>query len=360
MSRELPIFTPPVAGHDGHPVGAGLPITIGGMPASAGAAALGAGLPDTWPGSRRHPDWLKAKIGAGDEYQDLRRLVRGLNLNTVCEEARCPNIGECWDQRTATVMILGDTCTRACGFCAIKTGRPTWFDADEPRRVAEAVAAMGLEHVVVTSVARDDLPDGGASVFAETIRRLRERCPGMGVEVLIPDFNGAEAPLRTVMEAGPDILNHNVETVERLQAPVRKRARYDRSLGVLARAKAYAAELGREASTKSSIMVGLGEERAELSQAFRDLRAVDCDILTIGQYLRPTVAHLPLVRYYHPDEFAEMKAEALALGFRHVESGPLVRSSYHARDQVPGAALRALRRRAELDADGRVIPGATA
>jgi lipoic acid synthetase len=307
--------------------------------------------------ARRHPDWLKARIGSGSDYQDLRRLLRTQNLNTVCEEARCPNLGECWDQRTATVMILGDTCTRACGFCAIRTGRPTWFDPDEPRRVAEAVAAMGLEHVVVTSVARDDLPDGGASVFAETIRRLRERCPGMGVEVLIPDFNGQEAPLRAVMEAGPDILNHNIETVERLQGPVRKRARYDRSLGVLARAKAHAAELGREAHTKSSIMVGLGEEREELSQAFRDLRAVDCDILTLGQYLRPTLAHLPLVRYYHPDEFAEMKAEALGLGFRHVESGPLVRSSYHARDQIPGTALRALRRRqATLDAEGRVIP----
>src|SRR5665811_866047 len=310
------------------------------------------------PPARRHPDWLKATMPAGEAVRDLRRLLRGLNLNTVCEEARCPNLGECWDQRTATVMILGDVCTRACGFCAVKTGRPTWFDPDEPRRVAEAVAAMGLEHVVVTSVARDDLPDGGASVFAATIRQMRERSPGMGVEVLIPDFNGAEAPLRTVMEAGPDILNHNVETVERLQAPVRKRARYDRSLGVLQRAKAYAAELGRAAHTKSSIMVGLGEERAELSQAFRDLRAVGCDILTIGQYLRPTADHLPLVRYYHPDEFAEMKAEALGLGFRHVESGPLVRSSYHARDQVPGAALRAAARRAELDADGRVIPGA--
>ena len=358
MSRELPIFTPPVTGHhghDGHGTGAGLSTAIDGAPGPVGAGFEATGL-----ASRRHPDWLKARIGAGDEYQDLRRLVRGLNLNTVCEEARCPNIGECWDQRTATVMILGDTCTRACGFCAIKTGRPTWFDADEPRRVAEAVSAMGLEHVVVTSVARDDLPDGGASVFAETIRRLRDRCPGMGVEVLIPDFNGHEVPLRTVMEAGPDILNHNLETVERLQAPVRKRARYDRSLGVLERAKAYAAELGQAANTKSSIMVGLGEERAELSQAFRDLRAVDCDILTIGQYLRPTVAHLPLVRYYHPSEFAEMKAEALALGFRHVESGPLVRSSYHARDQVPGAALRAFRRRAELDADGRVVGSALA
>ena len=328
MSRELPIFAPAAGDGDGGTTTA-----------------------------RRHPEWLRARIAGGDGFSDLRRLMRAQNLNTVCEEARCPNLGECWDQRTATVMILGDTCTRACGFCAIKTGRPTWFDADEPRRVAEAGEAMGLEHVVVTSVARDDLPDGGASVFAETILRLRDRCPAMGVEVLIPDFNGQEAPLRTVMEAGPDILNHNVETVERLQAPVRKRARYDRSLGVLERAKSYAAELGRVAHTKSSIMVGLGEERAELSRTFRDLRAVDCDILTIGQYLRPTVAHLPLVRYYHPDEFAEMKVEALALGFRHVESGPLVRSSYHARDQVPGAELRALRRRqATLDAQGRVIP----
>src|SRR5664280_250697 len=244
MSRELPIFMPPGVDHDRH--GAAVPskIAIGGAPdfdpvGSGDGAAAG----------RRHPDWLKAKIGAGDEYQDLRRLVRGLNLNTVCEEARCPNIGECWDQRTATVMILGDTCTRACGFCAIKTGRPTWFDADEPRRVAEAVAAMGLEHVVVTSVARAAVGQVVAGVFAETIRQLRDRCPGMGVEVLIPDFNGAEAPLRTVMEAGPDILNHNVETVERLQAPVRKRAHYDRSLGVLAQAhhdRALRADLAAE------------------------------------------------------------------------------------------------------------------
>jgi lipoyl synthase len=305
--------------------------------------------------SRRHPDWLKAPIPAGEATRDLRHLLRGLNLNTVCEEARCPNLGECWDQRTATVMILGDVCTRACGFCAIRTGRPTWFDPDEPRRVAEAVATMGLEHVVVTSVARDDLPDGGASVFAATIRELRARCPGMGVEVLIPDFDGAAAALRVVMEAGPDILNHNVETVERLQKPVRRRARYDRSLEVLARAKAYARELGREAHTKSSIMVGLGEERHELLATFRDLRAVDCDILTVGQYLRPTVDHLPLVRYYRPEEFADLRAEALAMGFRHVESGPLVRSSYHARDQVPGAAERARRRQAVVAADGRVV-----
>jgi len=312
------------------------------------------------PRTRRHPDWLKATMPAGEAVRDLRQLLRGLNLNTVCEEARCPNLGECWDQRTATVMILGDVCTRSCGFCAIKTGRPTWFDPDEPRRVAEAVAAMGLEHVVVTSVARDDLPDGGASAFAETIRRMRARSPGMGVEVLIPDFNGDAAALRVVMEAGPDILNHNLETVERLQKPVRRRARYDRSLGVLERAKACARELGREAHTKSSIMVGLGEERHELLQAFRDLRAVECDILTIGQYLRPTVEHLPLVRYYHPDEFADLRREALTMGFRHVEAGPLVRSSYHARDQVPGAALRAARREATVGTDGRIVPGPAA
>jgi lipoic acid synthetase len=241
-------------------------------------------------------------------------------------------------------MILGDTCTRACGFCAVKTGRPTWNDDDEPRRVAEAIRQMRLEHVVVTSVARDDLPDGGAHIFAETIRALRGECPGMGIEVLIPDFNGTDEPLRDVMEAGPDILNHNLETVERLQKPVRRRARYGRSLQVLARAKEMARDIaGRDGTvhTKSSLMVGLGEERDELSQAFRDLRAVDCDILTVGQYLRPSTEHLELVRYYHPDEFAEMKAEALALGFKHVESGPLVRSSYHARDQVPEEAKRA-------------------
>ncbi len=290
---------------------------------------------------RRHPDWIKSRLPTGPNYQDMRELMRGLTLNTVCEEARCPNIGECWEQRTATVMILGDTCTRACGFCAVKTGRPTWNDADEPRRVAEAVKVMALEHVVVTSVARDDLADGGAGIFADTIRALRRECPGMGIEVLIPDFNGQDEPLRTVMEAGPDILNHNVETVERLQKPVRKRARYHRSLQVLARAKAMAAEIsGRDGTvhTKSSLMVGLGETRDELSQTFRDLREVDCDILTIGQYLRPSASHIELVRYVHPDEFAEMRVEALGLGFKHVESGPLVRSSYHARDQVPEEA----------------------
>ena len=305
---------------------------------------------------RRHPDWIRARMPSGDNYHDLKGMLRGLNLNTVCEEARCPNIGECWDQRTATIMILGDTCTRACGFCAIKTGRPTWFDADEPRRVAEAIGTLGLEHVVVTSVARDDLPDGGAMVFAETIRQMRATSPEMGIEVLIPDFNGNATSLQVVMEARPDILNHNLETVRRLQTPVRKRARWERTLGVLDHAKAMAREIGYPVHTKSSLMVGLGEERAELHEAFVALREVDCDILTIGQYLRPTMDHLPLERYYHPDEFAELKREALALGFKHVESGPLVRSSYHAREQVPGAELRRLRRQATIDAEGRIVP----
>ncbi|MFV2064536.1 MAG: lipoyl synthase [Chloroflexota bacterium] len=293
------------------------------------------------PERRRHPDWIKARLPSGDNYRELKQLVSKQTLNTVCEEARCPNIAECWEQRTATIMILGDTCTRACGFCAVKTGRPEWNDDDEPRRVAEAVAAMGLEHCVVTSVCRDDLPDGGARIFAETIREMRRTSPSMGVEVLIPDY--LDASLRTVMEATPDILNHNIETVERLQKPVRKRARYGRSMQVLTDAKAMALDIAARPGTvhtKSSIMVGLGETREELSLTFADLRDVDCDILTLGQYLRPTVAHLPVERYVHPDEFAEMKEEALALGFKHVESGPLVRSSYHARDQVPEEAKR--------------------
>ena len=319
------------AGQD-HSVHQPATIAMGG--GSFGPAADGSIAP------RRHPDWIKARLPSGENYHDLKGILRGLELNTVCEEAHCPNIGECWEQRTATIMILGDVCTRACGFCAVKTGRPSWNDEDEPRRAAEAIREMRLEHVVVTSVARDDLPDGGAHIFAETIRALRRECPQTGVEVLIPDFNGQPEPLRTVMEAGPDILNHNVETVERLQKPVRKRARYDRSLGVLRDAKQMAAEMGHPVHTKSSVMVGLGETREELQQTFIDLRAVDCDILTIGQYLRPSEKHLPLERYYHPTEFAEMKEAALALGFKHVESGPLVRSSYHARDQVPDEARR--------------------
>src|SRR6478672_6963846 len=287
MQRELPMFQPPpMPGASGH--GAHEPLTI----------ALGGGTfapaADGSTGPRRHPDWIKARLPTGENYHDLKRLLRGLTLNTVCEEAHCPNIGECWEQRTATIMILGDVCTRACGFCAVKTGRPSWNDEDEPRRVAEAIAAMQLEHVVVTSVARDDLPDGGAHIFADTIRAIRSAAPNTGVEVLIPDFNGRDEPLHTVMEAAPDILNHNVETVERLKKPVRKRARYHRSLEVLERAKQISRELtGHDDAvhTKSSLMVGLGETRDELSQTFVDLRAVDCDILTIGQYLRPTQGH---------------------------------------------------------------------
>jgi lipoic acid synthetase len=351
VARDLPVVQPS-GGHHGASA-ADLSIAIGGAGLVGQPAADGSTAP------RRHPEWIKAKIPHGETYQDLRRRLRGLNLNTVCEEAHCPNIGECWDQRTATIMILGDVCTRACGFCNIATGRPTWFDDDEPRRVADALDGLGLEHVVVTSVARDDMLDGGAHVFAETIRQLKARIPGMGVEVLIPDFNGEEAPLRAVMAAGPDILNHNLETVRRLQKPVRRRARWDRTLGVLERAKVYAADCGRVAHTKSSLMVGLGETRPEMTEAFEALRSVDCDILTIGQYLRPSPQHLPVERYYHPDEFAAMKAEALAMGFKHVESGPLVRSSYHARDQVPGAELKALRRQATLDAEGRVVPAAS-
>ncbi|CAN5795765.1 lipoyl synthase [soil metagenome] len=341
MGRELPMFQVPGSGaHGAQPH---LPPTI-----AMGGGSFSEPAADGSTAPRRHPDWIKARLPSGDNYHDLKRILRSQTLNTVCEEAHCPNIGECWEQRTATIMILGDVCTRACGFCAVKTGRPTWNDEDEPRRVAEAVAAMSLEHVVITSVARDDLPDGGAHIFAETIRALRHAAPQMGVEVLIPDFNGQPEPLRTVMEAGPDILNHNLETVERLQKPVRKRARYARSLEVLSTAKEQARQIsGRDGTvhTKSSLMVGLGETRPELSQAFRDLRAVDCDVLTIGQYLRPSEHHLALERYYLPTEFEDMKAEAIDLGFKHVESGPLVRSSYHARDQVPEEARR--RRTAE-------------
>jgi len=239
------------------------------------------------------------------------------------------------------------------------TAKPDPVDEDEPTRIAETVRTMGLRYVVITGVARDDLPDGGARIFAETIQQMREHSPGMGIEVLIPDFDGADSRLQTVMDARPDILNHNLETVRRLQKPVRKRARWERSLYVLRRAKEMANDIGYAAHTKSSLMVGLGEERDELREAFEALREVDVDILTIGQYLRPSEKHLPLIRYYHPDEFAEMKAEALELGFKHVESAPLVRSSYHARDQVPGAELRTLRRQATLDAEGRVIPAAS-
>jgi len=282
----------------------------------------------------RRPDWLRVRLPGGPHYSELKGIMRGLELHTVCEEARCPNIGECWEARTATFMILGDTCTRACGFCAVKTGRPGRLDLGEPLRVAEAVERMGLKHAVITSVNRDELEDGGASIFAGTIRQIRKRLPACGIEVLIPDFLGDEPSLGTVMRARPDILNHNIETVPRLYPQVRPKGRYQRSLELLARAKRMDAGV----YTKSGIMLGLGEEMEEVVQVFRDLRAHAVEILTVGQYLRPTANHLPLARYVTPEEFAALKVEALSMGFRHVESGPLVRSSYHAAGQVPERA----------------------
>jgi lipoic acid synthetase len=278
----------------------------------------------------RRPDWLKARLPVGPTYENLKRLMRAKTLHTVCEEARCPNIGECWGAGTATFMILGDTCTRSCGFCAVKTGRPAALDLDEPRRVAEAVEQMGLGHAVVTSVNRDELPDGGASVFADTIREIRRRCPGTSVEVLIPDFRGDRDALLAVLDADPDILNHNTETVPRLYRRVRPQAKYERSLELLRRAKEHAPRM----TTKSGIMVGLGESFAEVVQTMADIRAQRTDILTVGQYLRPSAEHLPIERYWQPDEFAELRVAGLRMGFRHVESGPLVRSSYHAERHV--------------------------
>lgn len=283
--------------------------------------------------SMRKPDWLKIKLTAGDDYKELKKLMRGQTLHTVCEEARCPNIHECWANRTATFMILGKTCTRACRFCAVTSGLPTELDLEEPARVAEAAEHMGLRHCVVTSVARDDLADGGASIFAATIRALRSRMPLCGIEVLIPDFQGQESSLRTVMDARPDVLNHNVETVERLSDRIRSKAKYARSLELLARSRAIAPDI----PTKSSLMVGLGEEKAELLRTMEDLRQADVAILTIGQYLQPTPQHAGVVRYYTPEEFAELKQEGMSRGFRHVEAGPLVRSSYHAIDQAEAA-----------------------
>jgi len=278
----------------------------------------------------RKPEWLKVRLSTNRHFTELKEIMRSQTLHTVCEEARCPNIYECWSHRTATFMILGDICTRACRFCAVKTGLPTELDWAEPERVADAVEAMGLKHVVVTSVARDDLRDGGAGIFAATIRAIRKRNPLCSVEVLIPDFLGNWDALQVVMEARPDILNHNVETVRRLSDQLRRAAKYDRSLELLRRAK----EMQPHIPTKSSIMVGVGETWEEILETMDDLRAVNCDILTIGQYLQPTKDHYPLVSYYTPEEFAQLKEEGLKRGFRHVESGPLVRSSYHAHEQV--------------------------
>jgi lipoic acid synthetase len=276
------------------------------------------------------PEWLKVKAPGSPSYLRLKGLMRELQLHTVCEEARCPNIGECWTHGTATFMILGDVCTRACGYCAVGHGRPHALDAAEPARVADAVHRLDLAHVVVTSVDRDDVPDGGAVIFAETIREIRRRTPTASIEVLIPDFQGQEAPLHTVLDAGPDVLNHNTETVPRLYRLARSGGRYARTIELLDRARRYTPHI----ATKSGIMVGLGEEWNEIVDTLRDLRDAGCAILTLGQYLRPSPAHLPMTRYYHPDEFARLKDIALEMGFSHVESGPLVRSSYHAHEQA--------------------------
>ncbi len=283
----------------------------------------------------RKPDWLKIKINTSDSYKDLKKLMREKGLNTVCEEAKCPNLHECWSERqTATFMILGDTCTRGCRFCAVKTGLPNELDLGEPVRVAESVKIMGLKHVVVTAVARDDLKDGGAAVFAETVKQIHKKNPGTTIEVLPSDMKGDYESLKMLMDAKPDIFNHNIETVRRLTKRVRAIAKYDRSLELLKRVK----EIAPHIPTKSSMMVGLGETKEEIIEAMDDLRAHQVDILTIGQYLQPTHKHLDVEKYYHPDEFAELKKIALEKGFSHCESGPLVRSSYHADEQVPASA----------------------
>jgi lipoic acid synthetase len=277
----------------------------------------------------RRPEWLKAKIPSGANYTRVKEIIDGHRLNTVCEEARCPNMGECWHAGTATFMILGDTCTRSCGFCAVKTGRPDdGLDWDEAMRVARAAKLMKLRHVVVTSVNRDERKDGGAPIFAETIRLLRHELPKGTVEVLIPDFKGSEEALNIVLDAQPDILNHNMETVRRLYYPVRPQANYDRSLELLGRSK------NRGFVTKTGMMLGIGERTEEVLVAMADIRRRGCDILTLGQYLQPTKGHLPVDRFVHPDEFRALKQRGLEMGFRHVESGPLVRSSYHAEQQV--------------------------
>ena len=276
------------------------------------------------------PAWLKVRAPGSENYLRLKGVMKELDLHTVCEEARCPNIGECWHHGTATFMILGDVCTRACAYCAVAHGKPHELDRAEPARVADAIERMALRHAVITSVDRDDLADGGAFIFAETIRCTRERVPGCRIEVLIPDFRGLESSLRAVLDAGPDVLNHNVETVPRLYRMARSGGKYRRSLELLDRSRRYRPSI----ATKTGIMVGLGEDIDEVVGVFDDLRRVGVSILTIGQYLRPSPAHAPMVRYYHPDEFAELKRLALARGFVHVESGPLVRSSYHADEQA--------------------------
>ena len=297
-----------------------VPVTfIRGRPARPAERARGA-----------KPPWLRVRAPGGPGYRRLARLTRELGLNTVCREASCPNVGECWERGTATFMILGSVCTRSCGYCNVVHGAPGAVDPGEPARLAEAVAALGLGYVVVTSVDRDDLPDGGASVFAASVRAIRRRAPACRVEVLVPDFSGRTRDLERVLDAGPDVLNHNLETVERLYRTARPGGRYGRALRLLDHAR----RLRPATPTKSGLMVGLGESREELLTALADLRGAGCGIVTIGQYLRPSAAHLPVARYYHPDEFEELGDHARRLGFGHVESGPLVRSSYHAHEQA--------------------------
>lgn len=288
------------------------------------------------PARPRHPDWIKAKLPSGPTFFEVRELVHSLKLHTVCESASCPNIGECWNRRALTIMILGDICTRSCQFCDVTTGRPLPPDPDEPRRVALLLGQLGLRHTVITCVDRDDLPDGGAGHWAKTIAEVRAHCPGMTLEVLTGDFKGKTGDVDTVLDAGPDVYAHNLETVPRLSRQVRVQASYPRSYAVLAHAKR------RGAVVKTGLMLGLGEELDEVREVLRELGGLGCDIVTLGQYLRPTTHHLPVARYVHPDEFAALKQEALALGIAHVESGPLVRSSYHADGQAEIiAALRA-------------------
>ena len=286
------------------------------------------------PSHEPKPDWLKVRFPGGSSYLRLKALVQNERLHTVCEEAHCPNIGECWEQGTATLLLLGDVCTRACGFCAIATGRPGEVDVEEPERAAATVRDLGLRHAVLTSVTRDDLADGGASIFAASIRRIRELSPDCAVEVLIPDLQGNWSALEAIMDAAPDVLNHNLETVRRLYGRVRPKAMYEQSLELLRRAKL----LAPAGITKSGVMVGLGESSDELIAAFSDLRSAGVDVLTVGQYLRPSAWHLPIDRYYRPGEFTVLREQALGLGFGHVEAGPLVRSSYHAASHIPATS----------------------
>ena len=308
------------------------PLPILGQNAIAGAC--GAPAPSFVPGQHPRPPWLRVKFPGGPNHQELMRIMRTLDLHTVCESARCPNMGECWEHRTATFMILGNVCTRACGFCSVPSGKPLGPpDEEEPLRVAEAVRRMGLQYAVVTSVNRDDEADGGAHIFARTIEEIRKVVPGCKIEVLIPDFRGDWPALETVVAARPDVLNHNMETVPRLYRQVRKGAVYERSLELLRRAR----EIAPQMPTKTGMMLGLGETRDETLAAMNDIAAQGTAILTLGQYLQPTAEHLPVIRYVHPDEFAEFKAAGMSMGFRHVESGPLVRSSYHAFEQEESA-----------------------